>query len=185
MRRRITVVTWLAAAVSCSITACSGGTVSRQWSDADERFSFAPDEAETIVEGPGWKIQVATESDLVGSDEPLRCVQAVVDDQALGCVPFDVAPSQVLYGQTASTRVGSQRVIWQLSSIDETVPSIDHFIVWSSAFPDGRRIDPIVGAGFSNLLWIMEPGEEPWGFQLIGDDGALVSHETLVGLPGR
>ena len=47
----------------------------------------------------------------------------------------------------------------------------------------GRTVDPIVAADNAILVWIMEPGEAPWGVQAIAPDGTLGAFTSYVGLP--
>ena len=105
------------------------------------------------------------------------CLQLLVANQAIGCTPVNAEG----YGFAVETRVGDERVIWSSRTIDER-RVVDHFVVWSSASPNGRRVEPVIREGVVNLLWIMEPGEAPWGYQSIAADGALLNDHSFVGL---
>jgi hypothetical protein len=89
------------------------------------------------------------------------------------------------YGYGAIVRVGNERVIWKASTITDTETSVDYFVVWSTTAPHGRRLEPITYRDVNSLLWIMEPGEAPWGYQAIAADGTLIEQWAHVGLPAN
>lgn len=135
----------------------------------------------TVVEGDGWRLELGGEP--VDTGEPNRsCLQLVVDDRPLGCIRVGAEAGRE-YGFGATTRVGDERVIWQGRTMTTDGPSVDHFVVWSSASPSGRRVDAVRYADVENLIWVMQPGEAPWGYQSVGPDGTLVDHWSYVGFP--
>ncbi len=64
-----------------------------------------------------------------------------------------------------------------------TDPSAREFVVWSNVSPSGRSVEPVVAADNAILVWIMEPGEEPWGVQALDPTGELGFAIPFVGLP--
>lgn len=169
----------MAITLAVTLVGCGSSDNQPQWSDASD-FSWLPViDAVTVAEGDMWRFDIGLGPDDTG--EPAApCLQPVVVDQPLGCIPVDASDNR--FGFTAVTRVDDQRVIWQADTINDQAP-IDHFVIWSTASPNGRRLEPIVHRDVENLLWIMEPGEEPWGYQAIAPNGTLIRYSSHVGLP--
>lgn len=109
------------------------------------------------------------------TSDGLPCAEVTVADVATGCIP--VGAGEFGYSSRA-LRVDDVRYVDLRTS-----EAAREFVVWSSASPSGRSIEPIVAAGNAILVWIMEPGEEPWGVQAIGSDGELGFAKSFVGLP--
>jgi hypothetical protein len=150
----------------------------RIWSDLPDSWTPAADPV-TVAEGDGWRLEVGTSTGPPSDRPGTTCVQPVVADQPLACVPVDAPAGNV---QGGAVRAGGERVVWQGSTIDPDA-TVDHYVVWSTASPDGRRIDPIVHGSVEHFLWIMQPDEAPWGYQSIARDGTLISQTSFVGLP--
>jgi len=165
-------------AAAVLIVGCGSRDNPPQWGAAPESWMPVVDPV-TVAEGANWRFDVGPAPSNSGLPVGL-CMQPVVANQALGCLPLDAARGE-LQGLGAVIRIGDERVIWQATTIAEDEP-VDHFVVWSSAFPSGRRLDPITHSDAQNLLWIMEPGEAPWGHQEIASDGTLLSSTSYVGL---
>lgn len=173
----------LTLALAFVIAGCGGAAPQPQWSDSADVGGTPVIDPVTVVEGDVWRFDVGLEPDDTG--EPAGpCLQAIVADQPLGCIRIDPEPG-AWYGFTAVARAGDERVIWQVNTgTDEDRPA-DHYVVWSNTSPDGRRLDPIAYGDTQSLLWIMEAGEAPWGYQVIAPDGTLVTQQSYVGLPGE
>lgn len=182
MRRttRIGAVLVACVAAAAPLAACSEPTA-RAWVDEREATWPAVGDPVTVADGDGWRFQVGTDPyDADGTRS--SCLQPVIDDTPLGCIPIDAPDAAHRNGTQA--RVGGKRVIW-LGRQTGAIPQIARYVVWSSTSPAGRTIEPIEYDGVQNLLWIMQPGEEPWGFQEILPDGSLYEAVPLVGLPGE
>lgn len=161
--------------------ASCGGDDGPSWNDAADGDWLPVRSPTTVAEGDGWRMDVGTEPNETG-ESPGLCLQLVVVEQPLGCITLAAAPGDVnVFGAVA--RVGGERVIWRASTMTDAEPPVSHFVVWSSTSPDGRRLDPIRYGDVESLLWVMDPGEAPWGYQTIGPDGSLVASWSYVGLP--
>ena len=158
-----------------TVVGCGNSDSQPQWADAADLGWSPVFDPVTVAEGDGWRFDVGLEPDDSG-EPPAPCLQLVVGDEPLGCIGARMS------GFGAVNRVDDQRVIWQASIIDDNAP-VDHFVVWSNASPNGRQLDPINHSNVENLLWIMEPGEAPWGYQAIAPDGTLLAQTSFVGLP--
>jgi hypothetical protein len=164
-------------ALLVAVVGCGNSDSEPQWADAAD-FGWLPVlDPVSVAEGEGWRFDVGLEPYDTG-EPPAPCLQLVIGDEPLGCIGVGAENR----GFGAVTRVDDQRVIWQASTIDD-LPPVDHFVVWSNASPNGRPLDPINHSNVENLLWIMEPGEAPWGYQAIAPDGTLLAQTSFVGLP--
>jgi hypothetical protein len=164
-------------ALLVAVLGCGNTDSEPQWADAAD-FDWLPVlDPVSVAEGEGWRFDMGLEPYETG-EPSAPCLQLVIGDEPLGCIGVDAENRS--FG--AVTRVDEQRVIWRASTIDDLSP-VDHFVVWSNASPSGRRLDPINHSNVENLLWIMEPGEAPWGYQTIAPDGTLLAQTSLVGLP--
>jgi hypothetical protein len=169
MRRLLT--SPIVAALSLgALTACGGGDDPKWYDARDEASPAVP--GTTLFEDADVRV---VESTGAGDD----CVQLTVRDVSLFCVSNGM--------DTAGGYSAAARRLGDLRFIDlRTGPTARSFVVWSSASPSGRAVEPIRSASGSLLVWFMEPGEEPWGVQIIDDgDGSLGSAVSFVGLPGR
>ena len=155
-----------------AVLAGCGSQTERTWGNADDISVALVTRAETVAEGDDWRFQIGLDP-----GDRRRCLQLVVAHRAIGCIPVNAEG----YGFSATTRVGDERVIWSSRSTDNR-PAVDHYVVWSSVSPDGRRVEPVIREGVVNLLWIMEPGEAPWGYQSVAADGTLLADRSFVGL---
>lgn len=110
-----------------------------------------------------------------------RCAQLTLLDVSTDCIAND-------YGGPLSTGWGYGGRILRVDDVRviefRTNPSTRRFVVRSSRSPSGRPIAPIVAADNAILVWVMEPGEAPWGVQAIAPDGTLGAAASFVGLPG-
>ena len=98
-------------------------------------------------------------------------------------------------GMGTNLAVDGDRVIWRARSYGEVVADDaaeladhrgpDRFVVFSSVSPTGRVIEPIVVEGVISLVWLMEPGEVPWGYQEVDAVGRLIQAHSLLGLPAE
>lgn len=163
------------------LLASCGGDGGPSWYDAAEAAALPVISPTTVAEGDGWQMDVGSQPYETG-EPPGLCLQLVVVDQPLGCITLAAAPGEE-YGFGAVARVGGERVIWSASTMTDAEPAVSHFVVWSSASPNGHRIEPIRYGDVESLLWVMGPGEAPWGYQTIGLDGSLVASWSYVGLP--
>jgi hypothetical protein len=176
------------------VLASCGSDDAPSWSDAADDAWLPVRSPTTVAEGDQWRMDVGTEPgadieaavDESSPDDDAQpagqCLQLVVAGQPLGCIRLNAGSGQE-YGFGVAVRAGTERVIWRASTMTDEEPPVGHFVVWSSASPNGRRVDPIRYGDVESLLWIMEPGEAPWGYQTIGPDGTLVDSWSYVGLP--
>lgn len=154
-------------ALTTILFACSSDGDGRRWADA-------ADQVEPAV--PGTTI-IDTGAVRVVEQIDRSCAQLTIADTTLTCLQTSMAEG---FGHSArALRVGDLRVVDL-----RTGPDATDFVVWSSVSPGGRSIEPIAAAGSSILVWIMQPGEEPWGVQVIGPGGFLGTSVSFVGLPG-
>jgi hypothetical protein len=164
-------------ALLVTVVGCGNSNGQPQWADPADLGWMPVLDPVTVAEGDGWRFDVGLDADNTG-ETPAPCLQLVIGDQPLGCIGIGAENR----GFDAVTRVDEQRVIWQANTTDDN-PPVDHFVVWSNASPNGRHLDPINHSNVENLLWIMEPGEAPWGYQAIAPDGTLLAQTSFVGLP--
>lgn len=163
-------VIWAVAVASLIVSACSGDE-GREWGAIRE---FGPSVVANATE------LAATDDFRLLLDERSAgsCVQLVVNDVPWDCIE---ASSGV---RSIPLRVDDLRVVWLTVSDDDGIAAVaDHFVVWSSVDPDGRRIEPITAGGSAHLVWVMQPGEAPWGVQTVAADGTLYTATSMVGLP--
>jgi len=128
------------------------------------------------------------DGDVVFEDGPIRlvdvagptndCAQLVVGDVATSCPTISEGSSM----GPMPIRSGTAEVIWVAASSEIADRSI-RFVVFSSSSPAGRSIDAVDVDGTSHLVWQLEPGEQPWGVQLLGPSGELVSAAGIAALP--
>lgn len=128
------------------------------------------------------------DGDVVFQDGPIRlvdvteptydCAQLVVGDVATSCPTISRGSSM----GPMPIRSGTTEVVWVAASSEIVSESI-RFVVFSSTSPAGRSIDAVDVAGTSHLVWQLEPGEQPWGVQLLGPSGELVSAAGIAALP--
>lgn len=171
------------AIVTCALLliSCSNNDEQPRWADADV-FAVPPVlDPVTVIERDGWRFDVGTEPFDTG-EPPVRCLQAVVANQRIGCTRVDAA-DDTFYSSSIVTRVGDERIIWQSATPPDPDRPVDHYVVWSTSSPDGRRIEPITYEDSLNMFWMMQPGEAPWGYQAIAPDGTLIAARSYVGLP--
>jgi hypothetical protein len=162
--------------LAVTLAGCGRGEGQPQWGDAADSAWLPVLDPVTVVEGDVWRFDVGPRPSYGAGGPGASCLQAVVAAQPLGC-------TEVGSFFQAVTRAGDERVIWRADTISSARQPTDHFVVWSNVSPEGRRLDPIVHDRIENLLWIMAPGEAPWGHQAIAADGTLISHWSYVGLP--
>ena len=147
------------------LTAC--GSNGPAWSDYREVRTDTVI-GDVVVDTGVYRV---TEADADGG-----CAQLTVSNVAASCLHHENAT----WGYMArAARVEDTRFVEV-----RTDPSAREFVVWSSHAPTGRSVEPIHAADNSILVWIMEPGEEPWGVQVIGPNGELGIATSFVGLPG-
>ncbi len=139
---------------------------------------------------PSWT------TDLTNGSETAAGLAVPLDDQVTlrfgsGCGQLEVGDRRTPCSQsgagasmTAALRVGDSRIVWAMWNTGSD-PLVDHAVVWSNQWPNGRRGDVYRSGSVQQMAWVMADGEEPWGVQLIDDRGQLVRAFDLVGLPGE
>ncbi len=168
MRSILGIIVAIAAAVG-ALAGCGSEAGRQDWADIGERWS---DEIyPTVFEGDGYS--VGTGSFESGSNS-LACAQVIIADAPLDCVHGGGGLS------TSHARIGDTRFIGVYAGAD-----VERAIAWSSASSSGRDLDVVVAGPGVAVVWIMEPGEEPWGIQLVRADGTLAWSPSYVGLPGE
>lgn len=170
---------WAAVLLALAAGCAGEGETTPGWTDAEDYSSTAVRDPAIVVEGAAWQLQVGDDP---GDGDPRPCLQMLFAGVPVGCIRVG-AESGSWYGFDAWARVGVERLVWRGESVQDT--PADRYVVWSSASPSGRIIEPIVYDDVENLVWLMEPGEEPWGYQTIAADGSLREYRSLVGLPGE
>jgi hypothetical protein len=153
-----------------TLGSCSSGT---GWSWRDAADEAAPPVVGTVVVDAGGIRLVESTND------GLPCAQLTVAGETAGCVHYGMGDGATGYG-AAARRVGDVRYVDLRSG-----SGVSGFVVWSSVSPDGRRVEPIRAAGNAILVWIMQPGEAPWGVQILDERGRLGNAVSFVGLPGE
>lgn len=154
------------------------------WSDASDVSWPLVDEGRTVQSEDDYRMLIGDDPMQTGRPAD-RCLQLVVGSTPIGCVGVDPPPGGS-HGFSAAVRTEDARVVWRAETTPADPDQVpDHYVVWSSSAPSGRRVEPIVRDAVTNLVWIMEPGEQPWGVQTIAADGTLLRAESLVGLPGE
>ena len=176
---------WLPIVVGLAMmtASCAAGSDGRDWDTSLDPVVRAG----ALGDGPqpptsaDYELRVA--ADPFGAADA-RCLQLIVDDTAVGCIPINRTDAST-YGFNTAARAGTERVIWDARTITDDQPTPDRFVVWSSTSPLGRRIEPVIHDGTVSIVWVMHPGEAPWGFQSVADDGSLIDSRSFVGLPGE
>ncbi len=142
-------------------------------------------------DGPQWSDFTDARTDVVVGDVVVETDEFLVTDADVkgGCAQLTVADviSSCLHHEAGiggymgrAARVADTRFIEV-----RTDPSTRAFVVWSNVARSGRSVEPIYAADNGILVWIMEPGEEPWGVQVLGPTGELAVAIPFVGLPGN
>ncbi len=172
----------LCAALTVLATACGNDGGSHDWDEASEIGEPVLPAADSTAAADGYELVVGFSTS--GDDaESIGCVTLVVGDIGIGCLGPD-GTDGAASGWSARVRNDETRIIWNGVTASGSFSDVDHFVVWSSASPDGRRLEPIVESGTTHLIWVMEPGEAPWGVQWIDENGGLLNAQSFVGLPG-
>lgn len=159
----------LGAAIVLGSTACAGPDPGWDFAWSDSSTPLAG--ADAVAVGSGIEVRFGP-----------RCGQLTIEDSGLrtGCLGVSSGASMVV-----PLRAGDLRIVWivRTGGTDEE-RGVDHAVAWSSASPEGKQIEAITLGGIEQVVWVMRPGEEPWGMQLIDARRRLVAVHDLVGLPG-
>lgn len=126
-----------------------------------------------VVASAGDFSVVRGAEDVAGSGAT-ACLQTVIQDVPGPCVNY----TDGSYGYSAR-RLGDRRYI----EVRFGGGDVREFVVWSDRSPTGRAIEPLVADGERILYWPMEPGERPWGVQVVDDEGFAASTWSFTDLP--
>jgi hypothetical protein len=110
----------------------------------------------------------------VGAGSSSPCLQTVIDGIAGPCVDYAAGS-----GGFAARRLDDRRYIEVRYGADD----VREFVVWSDRSPTGRSIAPLVADGERILYWPMEPGERPWGVQVVDGEGFAITTWSGTDLP--
>jgi len=161
----------LVAAATLVASACSDGDPGREWDDLSATSGTAIANATELVATDDYQL-------LLGDTTSGSCIQLVVRTVGTHCVERSGGVGSF------SARVDDLRFVWMSVTAENVEAVADHFVVWSSADPAGRRVEPVIASGSAYIVWVMQSGEAPWGVQIIAAGGTLHSASSLVGLPG-
>lgn len=139
------------------------------WGDASE-MTDEPIDGTVVADAERYRVVEGTD------DRGEACAQLTVEGVTMPCNHYGMGRGGHV---SMALRSGDTRFIEAL-----TDPTTREVIVWSTFSPSGRSVAPLVAADNAILVWIMEPGEEPWGAQAIGPDGELEFTLGFVGLSG-
>ena len=171
----------IAAALVVVGTACGDEGSVRDWDEASDIGEPILLTADSTAASDGFEL-VAGSSRRGDGSETNTCVKLVVGDMGIGCLGPD-GTDGAASGYGATVRNDETRIIWRGATESGSFFEVDHFVVWSSSSPGGRRLEPVVEFDTTHLIWVMKPGEAPWGVQWINAEGGLLHSQSFVGLP--
>lgn len=153
------------------LAGCSGDPDAVGWVDA-RSAEYPLASGDVVASVDGFSVVRGSEGEGSGSASP--CLQTVVDGVAGPCVSYMAGG-----GSFAARRLDDRRYI----EVRFGGGDVREFVVWSDRSPTGRAIEPLVADGERILYWPMEPGERPWGVQVVDDEGFAASTWSFTDLP--